>query len=136
MKKDIEIPKVEGVYVAVVQEWNSEFEWNDWVAYVINDTDKLIENVLVVSKGYGKKDGKDVKTSMMRHGMKEIEPKSYAKIELIYADALELNNEFWITFFEDNKLYDKKFVFKTNMINDRALRDIPHIKKKGIIVNF
>ena len=134
MKKDIGIPKVEGVYVAVVQEWNSEYEWNDWVAYVINDTDKLIENVIVVSKGYGKIDGKDVKTSTMRHGMKEIEAKSYAKIELLLGETLEMNNEFWVTFFEDNKLYDKKFVFRVNTINDKALRDIPHLNMRGVVV--
>lgn len=136
MKKDIEIPKYEGVYVAVVQEWNDEYEWNDWVAYVINDSDKLIENVIVVSKGYGQVDGKDRKTSTMRHGMKEIEARGYAKVELLYGESLEMNNEFWITFFADNKLFDKKFVFKKNMINDKALRDIPHVGKKGVIVNF
>jgi len=136
MKKDIDIPKFEGVYIAVVQEWNDEYEWNDWVAYIINDTDSVIENVIVVSKGYGTIDGKERKTSSMRHGMKEIESRSYAKVELLYGEALEMNNEFWITFFEDNKLYDKKFVFKTNMINDRALRNIPHIGKKGVVVNF
>ena len=136
MKKDIEIPKFEGVYVAIVQEWNSEYEWNDWVAYLINDTDAVIENVIVVSKGYGKIGGEERKTSMMRHGMKDVDSRSYAKVELLYGETLELTNEFWITFFEDNKLYDKKFVFKPNMLNDRALRDIPHINKRGIIVNY
>lgn len=136
MKKDIKIPKVEGVFVAVAHEWNPEFEWYDWIAYVINDSDSNIENVIVVSKGYGNKDGREVKTSTMRHGMREIEAKSYAKIELISEDALSLNNEFWITFFDDNKLFDKKFVFRPNTINDKALRDIPHLDMKGVIVNF
>lgn len=134
MKKDIQIAKVEGVYIAIIQEWSDEFEWNDWMAYVINDTDKDIENVLVVSKGYGKKEGKEVKTSLMRHGMKSIEAKSYAKIEMIHEDALELSNEFWITFFEDNKLMDKKFVFRPNTINDKALRPVPHVNKKGVVL--
>jgi len=136
MKKDIEIPKFEGVYVAIVQEWNAEYEWNDWVAYLINDTDSLIENVIVVSKGYGKIDGENRETATLRHGMKEVEARSYAKVELLYGEALEMSNEFWITFFKGNKLFDKKFVFKKNMINDRALRDIPHVGKKGVIVNF
>ena len=136
MKKDIEVPKFEGVYVSIIQEWNDEYEWNDWVAYLINDTDELIENVIVVSKGYGKLEGEDRETATLRHGMKEVEAKSYAKIELLYGESLEMNNEFWITFFVGNKLYDRKFVFKTNMINDKALRDIPHINKKGVVVNF
>lgn len=137
MKKDIEVPKFDDVYVAVIQEWNNEFEWNDWIAYVINDSDVNIENVIVVSKGYGtvSKTGKDVKTSTMRHGMREIEAKSYAKVELIHEDSIELTNEFWITFFKDNKLYDKKFVFRKNTINDKALRPIPHVNLKGVISN-
>ncbi|MCK5781335.1 MAG: hypothetical protein KAH10_01990 [Flavobacteriales bacterium] len=136
MKKDIEVAKFEGVYVAVVQEWNDEYEWNDWVAYLINDSDSLIENVIVVSKGYGKIDGEDRKTATLRHGMKEVEAKSFAKVELIYQEALEMSSEFWVTFFVDNKLYDKKFIFKKNMINEKALRNIPHIAKKGVVVNF
>jgi hypothetical protein len=137
MKKDIEVPQFDDVYVAIVQEWNDEFEWHDWIAYVINDSDKIIENVIVVSKGYGhsSKTDKDVKTSMMRHGMREIDPKSYAKVELLHEDTLELTNEFWITFFKDNKLYDKKFIFRKNTINDKALRPIPHINMKGVIAN-
>ena len=136
MKKDIEIPKVEGVYIAIIQEWSDDYDWNDWVAYLINDTDKEIENVLVVSKGYGVIDDENVETSTMRHGMKNVSAKSYAKVELLYDKALLLTSEFWITFFEDNKLKDKKFIFKPNMINDKALRPIPHVGKKGVVVHF
>ncbi|MCK5824171.1 MAG: hypothetical protein KAG96_02060 [Ichthyobacteriaceae bacterium] len=135
MKKDIEIIKESKVYVSVIQEWNSEYEWHDWVAYVINDTDVEIENVIVVSKGNGTKDGEKVITSTMRHGMKAIEAKSYAKVELINGDAINLNNIFNLTYFMNNKLFDGRYTFRENTINNRALRDIPCINMKGIMAS-
>ena len=95
MKKDIEIPVVNDVYVAVVHEWNEEFLSKDWNAYIINDRDTPIETVLIVSKGYDS----DIKTSTMRHGIGKVEAKSFEKIELMQEDVLKLNNEFYVTFF-------------------------------------
>ena len=52
MKKDIEIPKVEGVYVAIVHEYNDIYKTNDWNAYIINDKVVDLEMILIVSSGY------------------------------------------------------------------------------------
>ena len=51
LKKDIQIPKVENVYVAVVNEYNEIYKTNDWNAYIINDKTVDLEMVLIVSKG-------------------------------------------------------------------------------------
>jgi hypothetical protein len=42
-----------------------------------------LENVLVTSKGYGEKDGEQVKTSTLRHSFPLIEANSYKLIEPI-----------------------------------------------------
>ncbi len=42
MKKDIAIPVVKDVYIAVVKEWNEDFTANDWIVYIINDSDQLL----------------------------------------------------------------------------------------------
>ena len=52
MKKDIEIPKVEGVYVAIVNEYNDIYKTQDWNAYIINTKEVDLEMVLIVSTGY------------------------------------------------------------------------------------
>ena len=52
MKKDIHIPKVEGVYIAVVNEYNDIYKTQDWNAYIINDKDVDLEMVLIVTSGY------------------------------------------------------------------------------------
>ena len=130
MKKDIQIPKVEQVYVAVVHEYNEIYNTQDWNAYIINDKDVELDMLLIVSKGYSQ----DQETSTMRHKLEKLPPKSYAKIELLQDDVLALNNEFKVTFFEGNQLFDKTYLFTKNSINEKALQTIPLINKKGILV--
>lgn len=128
LKKDIEIPIVKDVYLALIQEWNDDFLEKKWNAYILNDRDTPIDMVLVVSKGYDE----HRKTSTMRHSIAVMVPKSYAKIELIQDDVLELNNEFFVTFFAEGKLYERKFLFGKDTITEGNLVDIPIIHKPGI----
>lgn len=130
MKKDIEIPEVKNIYMAVVQEYNDIYKTNDWNAYIINDKDVTLEMILIVTRGYDEKRG----TSTLRHKLEQLPPKSYAKIELMQEDILELNNEFMVTYFEDNKMHDKTFLFRKNTINKRALQQIPLMKSRGVLV--
>jgi len=44
-----------------------------------------------------------------------------------------LNNRFQVSFFENNQLKDKTFLFKQNTIKEGSLRMIPEIKKRGIL---
>ncbi|WP_106791618.1 hypothetical protein [Aquimarina sp. Aq78] len=130
MKKDIEIPVVEGVYIAVIKEWDEEFLAQHWNSYIINDRDTAIEMVLVVTKGY---EG-DRKTSLLRHGIGTMEAKSSAKIEMLQEELLGMNNEFVVTFFADSKLYDKKYLFRKHTINENAFQDLPVMDQRGILV--
>ena len=129
MKKDIKIPTVEGVYMAITHDHNTVFKTNDWNAYLINDKDQPIEMILIVSHGF---DG-DIKTSTMRHKLETLPAKSGAKIELMQDEVLKLNNEFRLTFFSNNILYEKTFLFKKNSIKQSALRTIKILNKKGMI---
>ncbi|WP_282112244.1 hypothetical protein [Maribacter stanieri] len=131
MKKDIEIPVVKDVHVAIIREWNEEFLDKDWNAYIINDRNTPIELTMVVSKGY---DG-ECKTSIMRHAIGDLESKSYKKIEVVQEDLLALDNEFFVTFYADNKLYEKKFVFSKNTVTENNLITIPLIEKDGIFAS-
>ncbi|MGO4919463.1 hypothetical protein [Maribacter spongiicola] len=128
MKKDIEIPVVKDVHIAIIREWNEEFLDKDWNAYIINDRNTPIELTMVVSKGY---DG-ERKTSIMRHAIGDLESKSFKKIEVVQEDLLALDNEFFMTFYADNKLYEKKFVFPKNTVTENNLITIPLIEKDGI----
>jgi len=130
MKKDIRIPEVKDVYVAVVQEEHPEYKTQDWNAYIINDKDVDLEMVLIVSKGYTT----DKETSIIRHKLDRLPKKSYAKIELLQEDVLKLNNTFKISFFEGNIMFDKTYTFRKNTINQKALLPIPLMQAKGVLV--
>ena len=134
MKKDIIIPEVENVFMAVVQEWSDEFMEKVWYAYLVNDSDFQLDGVMVVSKAFGTIDGEMKKTSLLRHAFAEIPEVSVAKIELIEKSVLALNNEFMVTFFIGNTLYDKKFIFKANSIQESNQEEVPILFVNGVIV--
>ncbi|GGW98793.1 hypothetical protein [Salegentibacter mishustinae] len=129
MKKDIDIPEVENVYVAAVKVYNESFKVEEWNAYLINDRDEAIEMALIVSKGYDNKK----ETSVIRHKLEKLPSKSFAKIEFIQEEVLALNNQFQVTFFADGKMFEKKYLFRKNSVNEKALREIPIIPNKGVL---
>ncbi|AWH84330.1 hypothetical protein HYN59_04005 [Flavobacterium album] len=134
MKKDIIIPQVENVYMAAVQEWNDDFMQKTWYAYLINDSDFTLENGIVVSGASGMIDGEPRKTSMLRHAFKEIPPVSAVKIELMEDSVLVLDNQFMVTFFIGNTLYDKTYVFRANTISEENTEEVPVLFKEGIMI--
>ena len=134
MKKDIVIPEVENVFIATVQEWSDDFMEKVWNAYLMNDSDFQIDGVMVVSKAFGTLDGEMKKTSLLRHAFAEIPAVSVVKIEMIEKSVLQLNNEFMVTFFIGNTLYDKKFIFKANSISEGNMEEVPILFVDGVIV--
>lgn len=129
MRKDIEIPEVEGIYVAAVREKHPEFHSMDWNAYIINDREFPLEMVLIVSKGLGN----EQLTSTMRHSIKVLPAKSYAQIEFLQEDVLQLENTFAVTFFAEGKMFEKKFVFRKNSVRTDSVETIPVIPSEGIL---
>lgn len=130
MKKDIEIPKVEGVYVAIVHEYNTIYKTHDWNAYIINDKTVDLEMILIVTSGYAQ----DKISSTFRKKLEKLPKKSYAKIELMQEDLFVLNNTFKVSFFEDNTMFDKTYLFRKHTINLKALQTIPLMEVKGVLV--
>lgn len=132
MKKDIQIPEVENVFMAVVKEYNNEFQCDDWNAYLINDRTEDLEMVILVSKGYD--EDKLIETSVMRKTIQKLPAKSFAKVELIQPDLFKLTNFFNTTFFIGSTMYDKKYVFEKNTIKEGALRVIKQLGgKEGVL---
>lgn len=130
MKKDIEIPKVENLFLAISQEYNEAFKSNDHYAYLINKKDTDLEMVLILSKGIDQ----DKETSIMRHKIEHLPARSFAKVELMLEDILSLNNHFKVTFFENNKMFEKEFILKKNSIKEGTLRHIDILNKRGVLL--
>lgn len=132
MKKDIQIPKVTDVFMAIVKEYNEDFKCDDWNAYIINNKEVDLEMCLIVSKG--DEETTKLKTSILRKKIEKLPAKSYAKVEYINPAVLRLNNSFEVTFFEGNKMFDKTYTFKKGTVKDGALRVIPLLNKEGVVV--
>lgn len=131
MKKDIQIPEVSGVKVAVVFEHNEIYNTDDWNVYLINEKDISLEMVVIVSKGFN--DSK--MTAVMRKKIDVLAANSFAKIEWIQPDLFALNNQFQVTFFAENTLFEKTFIFPENTVKEGTLRLIPSINKRGVLAN-
>lgn len=130
MKKDIHIPKVEGVYIAIVNEYNDIYKTQDWNAYIINDKEVDLDTVIIVTSGYSE----SKTTSVFRKKIDKLPKKSYAKIELIQEELFALNNQFKVTFFEGNTMYDKTYTFRKNTINLKAIQPLPLMTVRGVLV--
>ncbi len=132
MKKDIDPPLVTDVGLAIVRE---EIKGEEiWSSYLINLKQVHIEGVIVASKGYGEIDHEPKQTSMLRHYLDELPAQSYRRIEPIIEDVFGMFNEYWLTFFEGGKMYDRRFIFVPESINENNFTKIPLMEAKGVLI--
>jgi hypothetical protein len=133
MKKDLPDNIVEDIAMTVVL-MNDTPEVSSWTVYIVNLKQEVIENVLISSKGYGEKDGKLVKTSILRHSLGDIKPQSFAVVEAIDPEVFGLTNEYLLSYYINGNIYDKKFIFLPESIVDNNLIRIPLIDKPGVMI--
>ena len=129
MKKDFQIPLVSGVEIAMVYEYNELYKTDDWNVYIINNNNVDMEMIVIVSQGFSK----TKKSTLLRKKLDTLPANSFAKVEFVQPELFVLNNRFQVSFFENNQLKDKTFLFKQNTIKEGSLRMIPEIKKRGIL---
>jgi len=133
MIKDLPENRVEDIAVAVALEKESA-ETKLWYVYLINLKKEAIENVLVTSKGYGEKDGELVKTSVLRHMFPLVPSNTSVLIEPIDEQTFGLNNEYWISYYIGNEIFDKKFIFLPESIVEMHFIKLPVINKPGVMI--
>ena len=131
MKKDISIPQVENVTLAVVREGLPGLE--EWKVYLVNRNDFAIDNTLVASQGYGENEGEVQKTSTLRHFLQTVPENGFALIEPIDQSVFHLNNEYWVSYYIGNQIYDKRFTFVPDSIREDNLIYIKELDKEGVL---
>lgn len=129
MRKDIDIPQVENVHIVAVKEWNEELTDQFWNVYVVNNRKDEISMVLVISRG----NNDDRKTSTIRQNLGDIQSQNSAKVEFIADEVLEFTNEYLVTFFAGNTLFERKFIFEANSISEEKVAEIPVLANEGVI---
>ena len=137
MREGLLGPKVENVAIAVVEEVNEHNE-KMLYAYLLNLRDDIMEGIIITSTGYGEnaETGERVRTSTLRHSLEVLLPNEAAKIEPIMEDVLGLANEFWVSFWVNDTMYDKKFVFPPETICEKNLKPIKQLGARGIPRRF
>jgi len=132
MIRDIKIPEVKNVTLAVART-KAIGESMEWKVYLINNNEFAIENTLVASKGYGEKDGKPQQTSILRHFLETISPKSAMLIEPIDPAVFHLNNEYWVSYYIGSQIFDKRFVFVPDSIREENISFIKELEMEGVL---
>lgn len=132
MRKDIKIPEVKNVTIAVIRE-KTLFNTYDWKVYLINNNSFAIENTLVSSQGYGEKEGRQQRTSTLRHFLETVPARSSALIEPIHEDVFHLTNEYWLSYYIGDQIYDKRFVFVPDTICEENLTYIKEVEMEGVL---
>lgn len=133
MKKDIDFLEVVDIGIAIVLESESA-ENRNWKAYLLNFKSETISNILVSTKGYGLLNGEEVKTATFRHSLGALAPQSYVPIEIIDESLFAIHNEFWLSFYIGDRVFDKKIIFLPNTISATKLSLIPLLMLPGIII--
>jgi hypothetical protein len=135
MREELLGPKVEDIAFAVIPEKNEDGGITHYV-YLINYKQEILEGIIVTSVGYGQNanTGEKIKTSLLRHCIEILLPDEAAKIEPIMDEVFGLSNEYWLSFWINDVMYDKKFIFLPETIQEKNMQMIPEINKKGVII--
>ncbi len=135
MKRDISFLPVEGIQVVIARK-PTELDQYDWQVYLINQNDVMIRNVFVTSKGYGFLDETQQlqqTTSTLRHYFAELQPNEYVAVETIMPDVFHLNNQYWVSYYIGDQIFDKKFIFVPDSITEQNLIQISELGLEGIL---
>ncbi|SFH50060.1 hypothetical protein [Pedobacter insulae] len=133
MKADLPNNVVEDVAIAIVL-MSETPEVKNWSVYVVNLKTIPISNVMITSKGYGEKDGAQVKTSLLRHFIGDLAASSFAGVEAIDTQVFGLTNEYWLSYYIGKEIFDKKFIFLPESIVEGNMIKIPLLNKPGVMI--
>ena len=132
MKKDIEMPEVKNVTLAVVREKNI-LNQDEWRVFIINKNTYPLENTLVASQGYGEEESEPQRTSTLRHFLDTVPADGFAMVEPIDPGLFHLNNEYWVSYYVGTQIFDRRFVFVSEGICPENLTFIKELNMEGVL---
>jgi hypothetical protein len=131
MKKDISFEEVKDVAVAIV----NDDEQGGWYAYIINKKHEVIENVFVTSTGYSSNEAQTgQKTSTFRQFLGDVAPRTAMKIESIMPELFSFTNEYWVSFYIGEKIFDKQYIFVPGSISNELMIEVPILGLNGVMI--
>ena len=129
MRKDIDIPEVTGIGIAITHEENPIDGSMDWNVYLINQKETPIEMIIIVSQGFSE----EKTTSVFRRRIDKLEANSFEIFEKMQPELFDLDNRFQVSFFEGNTMHEKTFIFQATTIQKGFFREIDILGKQGVV---
>ncbi len=129
MRKDIHIPRVTDVKVAIAKTIDEKGE-SDWYVYLINNKPTDLNNLMIVSSAHENEDGGGRQTSKLRHFVEELKANSFARVERIDPAVFDFYNNFWVSFYIGRELFDKKFQLEP--FKEWELEQIDELEMDGV----
>jgi len=115
MKQDIAFDPVAGVSIAIVPDAAAAPGADGiaaWTVYLLNANDTPLDTVLIAAEGYGTQPtGEAVRTSTLRYHFAQVGPQSATPVELIDPAVFHLTNQYWVSYYQEGRIFDKKFIF-------------------------
>lgn len=134
MKKDIPELKVEDLALVIAPRSDDAQHEELWETFLINLKEEPIQNVMISSWGYGELDGREMKTTTLRHFFEQISPLSVNPIEPILTKAFALTNEYWVSYTFEGQMYDKRYVFVVGSMEPTNFTPIPFLNRRGVMI--
>jgi hypothetical protein len=131
VKKDIAFPENKKLHMAV-----SPGETDDdlWEVFLINTGDEILRNVLISSSGYGQNEaGEKIETGTLRHFHEIIGVQQSIPIEKIDPSVFHLTNEYWISYWINEKLYDRRFLFVPDSLSFQNCIFVNILEKEAVL---
>ena len=136
MKQDISFDPVEGVSVAVIPDEQALTPEGQsiWQVYLLNHNPFPLQNVIINAYGYGQQaDGDKVRTSTLRFLFEEVAAHTAVSVEPLDSALFHLNNQYWVSYYRGNQIFDKKFIFVPDSIVADNFTHIALLDKVGVL---
>ena len=134
MKKDIPELKVEDLALVIAPRSDDAQHEELWETFLINLKEEPIQNVMISSWGYGELEGREMKTTTLRHFFEQVGPLSVNPIEPILTQAFSLTNEYWVSYTFEGQMYDKRYVFVVGSMEPTNFTPIPFLNRRGVMI--
>ncbi len=129
MLKDIDFPVGRDVEVFAMEiDDKADGKW--WKVFIINKGKKPLENVLISSVAYDEF-GRQ-KSQVFRYHIEVLGSGEYAPLDVLTPELQALLNEYFISYWQDGILYERRLTFPAHhFLKDNEV-DIPIPGAKGI----
>lgn len=135
MLRDIKFPVGYDVALGIVPEKKGlPTEW--WRVHLINlNREEKLEWILVSIRAEGTINAQPKRTGTLRYCIERLQPATYVQLDTITPPVKMLENEYFITYWKDNILYERKLVIPAGFLCcDMMVGSIPVMECSGIFV--